>query len=560
VRRGPGIAALAALVLLAAPAGAGAHAVLEGSTPPRGATVARQPAQVELGFDEPVEGSFGAVRVFDGRGERVDRGDAFHPGGDDARLAVHLRSGLARGTYTATFRIVSVDSHIVSGGFVFSVGRPGVAGATVEELLGASGTGKVTSTAFAAARALQYGAIAVGAGTWLFLALVWGPAGAASAAFDARARRLLLGAAAVGAASALAGVALEAAQAAGVSGWSALRPSILREVLGTRFGTVWSIGAGAWLMAGVLAAASSTRVRLALGVPLAYLVALPALGGHATVQDPVAVLLPANLLHVGAMAAWLGGLVCLLAAVPAATRALSSPAERTRLLAAVLVRFSTVALASVVVLALAGLVQAYVEIRHLDLVLDTAFGRAVLIKLGLLLVLIGLGALNRQRTVPRLRRAARDGAAPGGEGLTLRRTLRAEVALIVAVLGVTGALAGYAPATAVQSGPVSRTARIGPQDLQLTVDPARVGVNEVHLYLTDPKTGAEADDAAEIRIAAALPAKDIGAMTVRGSKAGPGHYVVPGVTFGVAGTWRLTVSVRVGEFDEYTARLEVPVR
>ena len=64
--------------------------------------------------------------------------------------------------------------------------------------------------------------------------------------------------------------------------------------------------------------------------------------------------------------------------------------------------------------------------------------------------------------------------------------------LIVAVLAVTGALTGYAPPTAATaaSGPVNATQRIGPLDLQMTVDPARVGPNQVHLYLLNAKDGA----------------------------------------------------------------------
>jgi copper transport protein len=162
--------------------------------------------------------------------------------------------------------------------------------------------------------------------------------------------------------------------------------------------------------------------------------------------------------------------------------------------------------------------------------------------------------------VPRLRAAAASRRSPGAEGVVLRRTLRAEVVLLAAVLAVTGALAGYAPATTVASGPFSTTTRVGPQELQLTVDPARVGANELHLYLTDPRTGAQLDTAKEVHVAAELPSKGIGRIEAHAAQAGPGHYVVPDLTLGVAGRWRLTVTVRVSEFDEYAKKIEVEVR
>lgn len=594
MRRGLVVLAAALAALLAAAATASAHATLEGSVPARGATVAQSPSQVVFRFDEAVEGNFGAVRVFDAKGDRVDRGDAFHPNGIGKQLAVHLKGHLADGTYTATYRVVSADSHIVSSGVVFNVGHASAGGGrSVEDLLSSSKTGKVTSVAFSAARAVQYGAIAVGAGALLFLAVVWsgalaaaGGAGdgwrAASEAFAARTRRLLGIAAAAGALSAAAALVLETAEGAGVTFWSALKPSLVGDVIGTRFGTVWLIAGLCWILVGALlairppapvlraATVGATGLALprasvrrwpvlAMAAPLAYLVLVPALSGHGSTQDPVAVLFPANVVHVASVSAWVGGIAALLVCLPAATRALE-PADRGPLLAATVERFSAIALAGIVGLLVTGLLQAVVEIRHFDLVFSTAFGRAAFIKLMILLGIVALGAVNRQRTLPRLRASADAGQNPGAAGVVLRRTLRAEALLIVAALATTGALAGYAPSTAVGSGPYNTVTHIGPQELQLTLDPARVGVNELHLYLTDPKTGAQLDAAKEVTVAAALPSKGIGASEVEASKAGPGHYLVPALTLGVPGTWTVTVTVRVSDFDEYTKKLEVEIR
>ena len=66
-------------------------------------------------FGEPVEAAFGSVRVYDGDGDRVDRGSAEHPDGRGDAIAVGLRGGLGDGTYTATYRVISADSHPVVG-------------------------------------------------------------------------------------------------------------------------------------------------------------------------------------------------------------------------------------------------------------------------------------------------------------------------------------------------------------------------------------------------------------------------------------------------------------
>jgi copper transport protein len=597
VRRHALAVAGALLVALAlAPAAAFAHATLESTSPTRGAVVKTQPAQVVFGFSENVEGNFGAVRVYDSKGARVDKGDAFHPGGEGSALAVHLEPGLPKGTYTATYRVVSADSHIVSSGVVFSIGKATAAGATVSQLLGRSQTGTGTQVALGVARALQYAAIGAGVGLLAFLALVWLPALAAvaggaaewqeaSEAFVARLRRMLGLIALLGALSALAAVALEAASAAGVSFWSALRPSILREVLGTKFGTFWTASAAAWFIigglaqarlgaasrpAGVLRTASVGATGLALpatgmrwlapfAIPAAFVVMVPAFAGHGTTQDPVAVMFPANVIHVAAMTLWVGGLFALLFVLPAATRRLEG-SDRTRLLSGALLRFSPLALGAVTVLLATGLVQSFVEVRHIDLVFDTAFGRAVFIKLVLLLVLIGLGAVNRRRTLPQLAAAAAAGETPGNAGHLLRRTLRTEIALLVVVFAVTGALASYAPAVAQVSGPVQVTKAIGPEQLQLTVDPATTGPNEMHLYLLDPKTGAQFNGVKELTVRATQNDRGIGPLDLEAHQAGPGHYTILAAPLTAPGTWRLDVTMRVSEFDEFTTSADVPIR
>ena len=138
-----------------------------------------------------------------------------------------------------------------------------------------------------------------------------------------------------------------------------------------------------------------------------------------------------------------------------------------------------------------GIVQSVVQLEAVSELVESGYGRAILVKAALLALLIGLGALNRRRTVPALERLARDRSAPGAEGGVLRRTIRVEVALIVGVLAATAFLAATAPPAATSGGPVSASADLGPANLELTVDPAAVGANQVHLYLFDRETGAQ---------------------------------------------------------------------
>jgi copper transport protein len=452
----------------------------------------------------------------------------------------------------------------------------------VDELIEESSAGPVTEAAFGVVRASSYLATALAVGGLAFALAVLGPAlreaaGAepgrreAGLAFAARSRKLVLAAAAAGALAAALGIVLQGATAAGGTFWSALDPAVIEEVLGTRFGTIWGLRLLAFLGLAALVALPALRSALpplrsalprlpraaALAALALFICVTPALAGHASTIDP-AVLIPANALHVGAMAVWVGGVATLLLVLPAATRLLQ-PGDRTALLAAVVARFSTLAVLAVAALVASGVLQAIVELHSFPDLWQSAFGRAILVKAGLVLVLIAIGAWNRTRARTRLIRQAAAGQSPGQTGLLLRRALRAEVALMAAVLAATAALASYAPPSAA-SGPFSATADLGPARVDLTVDPARAGANELHLYLFSRSDGTPFDRVRELTVSARLTQRRIGPLDLRVHKAGPGHWLVRRADIAPAGEWRLDVSARVSEFDAHTARVEVAIR
>ena len=450
----------------------------------------------------------------------------------------------------------------------------------------------MTATALGAARAVQFAAIALALGAWLFVILCWLPAlravagadaswAAAARAFAARTRALTLAACGAGVLSGLAGLALQGATGEGTSLWGALDGSVLSDVLATRFGRVWGVAFMAWVALSALALARRAALpvlrpaslvaggqalpgaapgALALrAAPLAPLALLPALSGHAGVEPPTWLMLPANVVHVACVSAWLGGILLMVVALRAATAALDV-ADRSALLAAAVGRFSTIAGIAFALILATGSAQSLVALDSAGQLPGTAYGRAVLVKLVLFAALVGFGAVNRRRTLPALTRAARRHVAPAAAGRSLLALLRTELALGALVLAVTGALATYPPGDAQSSGPYSTSAAIGPARAEITVDPARTGPNELHLYLSDRRTGAQYHAVEQLTATAALPAQQVPALAVALRNAGPGHYVSSGVGFPIAGTWTLTFTARVSAFDQHTARVRVPIR
>jgi copper transport protein len=575
-----------------------AHAELLGTSPASGSTVAVQPRQVIFKFNQPVGGALGAVRVYDASGAEVDDVAVSHPAGQQHWMGVGLKTNLPDGTYTATYRVISADTHIVYGGMVFSVGHPGAAPRfTVAGLIDRNKSGTATAVAFGATRVLDYASTALMLGGLAFLAVAWLPgltavAGAepawqtASRVFARRFQRLLLAAVVIGVIASVLGFLLQGASAAGMSLWSSLKGPVLENTLHSRFGEIWSARALDWvLLAALLAAARVARrapIPVLRPVPLGagglalapapprwglglaglgalYLALTPALSGHASVQSPVWAFFPSDVVHVIAASVWVGGIACLLLALPAATRQLE-PSERSRLLLATLRRFSPLALGSVIAIALTGVLEAYIDVRSLHGLLHTTYGALILAKTALLLTLIGLGWINRERVLPALGRIVDAGASPGGVGVLARRTMRGESLLMLCVFGVTAALVTYTPPIDAASGPFSTSAKLGPAELQMTVEPARVGLNTVHLYLIDARTGTQFTQTKELTVTARLPAKGIGPLALRANLAGPGHYILASAELTPGGTWQFELTDRVSEFQEYSKTVKVPIR
>ena len=128
-------------------------------------------------FNQNVGGTLGAVRVYDAQGNEVDDLDVSHPDGNEHWMGVGLKPGLPDGTYTATYRVISADTHIVYGGLVFSIGHPSAAPkVTVAGLIGRNESGEVTRVAFGVVRALDYLSLALMVGGLAFLFFAWSPA------------------------------------------------------------------------------------------------------------------------------------------------------------------------------------------------------------------------------------------------------------------------------------------------------------------------------------------------------------------------------------------------
>jgi copper transport protein len=169
-----------------------------------------------------------------------------------------------------------------------------------------------------------------------------------------------------------------------------------------------------------------------------------ALTGHARGSTlPIPNLMVA-LIHVTAAAAWVGGLVALIAVAFPSVRGIVET-DRAALLAPVGARFSDLAVWSVIAVVASGTYSAWIEIRGLGAVTASTYGLVFLAKLAAFLPVLALGGINNRWTKPRLVRAVRDQTPAKSSLLLLRRMVVLEIALIAVVLGLTVFLLQLSP-------------------------------------------------------------------------------------------------------------------
>ncbi|WP_163548019.1 copper resistance CopC/CopD family protein [Candidatus Frankia nodulisporulans] len=548
---------------------ASAHALLTGTDPQGGAALSAPPARVTLSFSESVRVAGDSIRVLDRAGNRVDLGHA-QGGAKASQAMVALRSGLPSGTYVASWRVVSADSHPVSGAFAFGVGGPPDAGAARAE--GSTSGSAAVGFLFGVARFAGYIGVGVLLGGCLFLLLLW-PAGLRAAASG----RLLATAWGLAVAASVGQLLLQGPYTSG-RGLGALADwSRLSATLDERFGHLLLIRVLALLLAAPLLRQAARMGRpdlwrrgelAALG--LAVAVSLAAIG-HGGVGDLVGLSVASLTVHVLAMSVWLGGLAVIVILLRTA-----SAAE----IGAVLPRWSRLAIGAVVAIVLSGLVQSWREIGSFAAIVDTSYGRLVLYKVWFVLGMLGVAALAQQ-WVRRNYGSARahlaatadaglgtgqgDGAAPRADGLPgaaalagLRRGVVAELALAAVVLGLTAGLVNMVPARSSYAPPFHGGAFAGPMTVKVRIAPTRIGPESIDVYAIAATGKPQRLVAAQAQLS--LPAKNLGPFTVPLDLAETGHVRSDDLQAPLSGSWQLRLILRLNDFDEYTTTLVYRVR
>ena len=430
-RRWVGRLTLALALVLGLSQPAWAHAHLRKSEPAAGASVS-SPAAIRLWFTEEPELMLTVVRLTDSAGTVVALAAPAHDSGGALTVRLVIAMPLHPGRWTVTWRTAALDGHPSNGTFTFQVvGHAPDAAAPTATAAARPPEASIPPTSarqaavpaaplalpsapdpdaltplYVAARALSFVALLalIGAAAFRYAVLARA-ASIVGMETGPLLRRLATGGAVAAAVYLIAAAFRLSLQNQMMTGDAMLDTAHMRSMaMETHWGAIWRLqfGAGAAALIGALVArrghAAGWPLLTFSGIALALSAAL---GGHAATSESWRTLAVVDdTLHVIGAAGWLGSLLWLtVVALPVMQ---SGARERAMRVAGLVRAFSPTALAFAALVAVTGLVSAWLRLGTVSMLWGSSYGQALLVKLILLAGVAGTGFYNWRYVQPAL--------------------------------------------------------------------------------------------------------------------------------------------------------------
>lgn len=557
--------ALGLLALIGTPRPAGAHAALESSTPANGDVLAAAPGAITATFTEPLEQSYSRLALYDSLGEPVD-GTSLSFGDDGYTMVLDVPASLPNGTYSVLWRTLSeADGHTAQNYFAITIGSNADIAAVVIPG-GATDSASVPQWAKTTSRwAALLGVMALIA-CWPMWSTVirpaLGPVRAEAMPIVRRMRRFVLGAALLAIAGSVYALAVQSLNLTD----GTIVDKVINTLGQTRYGHLWLARIGLIVGLGLVLAACGwwfmkrRQAEGAIAWTVAVATVLPfSLIAHASAQPSGRTFaIAADAVHLAAAATWGGGIAILaIVLVPALRR--MTPETRRGVLRRVLPRFSTLALIAMAAIGLTGFYAGWLQVGNWTALTTTAYGRALLLKLGLMLVILALAGLNLLVIERKLRaRDAGTSAAPVWSR-RLGWTVTGELVLVIVLVATVGRMTSLQPARDVVAEE-GRQVAIEFEDVTpsstLLVAPGTVGQNHFRLDVDGPPLPTDAE--ALLRLT--IPERDdLGTREIALARVGGNAFEHHGSELSIAADWEITAIVREPGAAPASAEVIVPI-
>lgn len=519
-----------------------AHPLLVDSEPFQSTAVSAGLDRVIIHFSEAVEIDFSYIKVLDSNGNQIDNKDTQYLNGDETVLVV-TTPPLGNGLYTVTTQVLSkVDGHLVPYAFVFGVGE-----VIVPEAPHPSASQAIYYPE-AAARFPGLVGQTIVLGSAIAAIMLWAPLrrkeiikedlSELQKTFQSRFFTIT----GIGLFSVFASnILMLAVQTIRLQTSAA-------DVLQTSFGEIWIVRMGitvvllaAWFLIENKSGISSKKHLIIIGISMA-LIGTTTVIGHGAASEQISALI-IDYIHNLLAAVWIGGVIFFgFVLIPAFAKL----ADRKRELATLVMipRFSSIVLVALGIVLVTGPTLLWLLEDDIMLLSQSYYGYLIIAKILIGSIMVALGGYNQVRIQRPAERSLQSGPLVHKK---LRRSLRAEAALGIALLGVVALLTNSSlPASDGADTQVTQTTYGFDTSVfsessryDVSIYPFITGQNSISISPTG-LGGEPMDDVDSIRVKISNPQRSITPIEVPMSRSESGSYEGD-VTFGFGGVWNIEI-------------------
>ena len=507
-----------ALLTVLAPAQiASAHAILLTSEPAPSAVLDQSPTEIALFFNEFIDTVFGKIRILDSTGNVVQVVKPIRDAANHTIVRAPI-STLEEGTYVVVWRVASADSHPVQGSFAFQIGNTSSDVSAISKYQELERHG--LASLFNVIRWVTYlGVVLLIGGIGLLQAV-------RTDRLSPRSTLALMGGWVFAALGTLEGLIAYGPHISGLKIYEAVDLSLLLETLTTQYGKMQLARLVLLGIIGALIAVIQFRGtwwwKFGAWASLVGVTLTLSLAGHPVATNPVALSVGLDMLHMLAVSLWVGPLLIIVYDRNmwlATDESTSAPSLRW---------FSRTAGFAVPVIVVTGVIQAWLMLDGFGQILESRYGRTLIVKVCLVVVLIALGAVSRV-------------AMQRKQSGSLRQSMGIEVLFGLIILALTSTLVAMPPKGVLEPAPLSSTIFQGQMIVELSLTSARIGQSEVHMVVARADGTFVQIEAATARMS--MPARNIPNGPIVLEETGSNHF--SGVTeFAYSGEWVIEILVK----------------
>lgn len=507
-----------ALLTVLAPAQiASAHAILLTSEPAPSAVLDQSPIEISLFFNEFIDTVFGEIRILDSSGNVIESVKPVRDVANEAIVRAPI-STLEEGTYVVVWRVASADSHPVQGSFAFQIGNTSSDVSAISKYQELERHG--LASLFNVIRWVTYlGVVLLIGGIGLLQAV-------RTDRLSPRSTLALMGGWVFAALGTLEGLIAYGPHISGLKIYEAVDLSLLLETLTTQYGKMQLARLVLLGIIGALIAVIQFRGtwwwKFGAWASLVGVTLTLSMAGHPVATNPVALSVGLDMLHMLAVSLWVGPLLIIVYDRNmwlATDESTSAPSLRW---------FSRTAGFAVPVIVVTGVIQAWLMLDGFGQILESRYGRTLIVKVCLVVVLIALGAVSRV-------------AMQRKQSGSLRQSMGIEVLFGLIILALTSTLVAMPPKGVLEPAPLSSTIFQGQMIVELSLTSARIGQSEVHMVVARADGTFVQIEAATARMS--MPARNIPNGPIVLEETGSNHF--SGVTeFAYSGEWVIEILVK----------------